>query len=253
MNPYLDQVLGLAPGPFIFIALQQFFNVSPNFIDIVYIKRLEVVIKSSLAMWKLHCVAIFLDSGCCGTAINLHVQRWPFWFEDAPVAHILVVYDANIDTPSSHCRFKRLTHNHGKFGVLDGKLWRKLSTVPERLFGKYVNMSSLGSIDKRSFGSLDVKILCSVNMDLHFHKMSISDCIPIGTRDSSPEITDVAFARYKKDVQNRTSSNLLLNLAGSTDRAGKPLLADFLLLGQKLEKLGFTFYKGRVASTDLYE
>lgn len=35
-------------------------------------------------------------------------------------------------------------------------------------------------------------------------------------------------------------------LAGSTSRAGNPLLADFLLVGQKLEKLGFTYYKDKV-------
>lgn len=42
---------------------------------------------------------------------------------------------------------------------------------------------------------------------------------------------------------------LAFYLAGSTGSGGNPLLADFLIVGQKLEKLGFTYYKGRVTIT----
>ena len=35
-------------------------------------------------------------------------------------------------------------------------------------------------------------------------------------------------------------------LAGSTGSVGNPLIADFILVGQRLEKLGFTYYKGKV-------
>lgn len=35
-------------------------------------------------------------------------------------------------------------------------------------------------------------------------------------------------------------------MAGSTGSAGNPLVADFILVGRKLEKLGFIYYAGRV-------
>ena len=35
-------------------------------------------------------------------------------------------------------------------------------------------------------------------------------------------------------------------MAGYLSDAGNPLLADFILVGQKLEQLGFTYYKGKV-------
>lgn len=36
------------------------------------------------------------------------------------------------------------------------------------------------------------------------------------------------------------------SMAGSTGHAGNPLLADFLLIGRKLEKLGFVYHRGGV-------
>ena len=35
-------------------------------------------------------------------------------------------------------------------------------------------------------------------------------------------------------------------MAGYLSDAGNPFLADFILVGQKLEQLGFTYYKGKV-------
>jgi hypothetical protein len=42
-------------------------------------------------------------------------------------------------------------------------------------------------------------------------------------------------------------------MAGGMDSAGNPLLADFILVGQKLEKLGFTYYKDKVTVTEPLE
>jgi hypothetical protein len=39
-------------------------------------------------------------------------------------------------------------------------------------------------------------------------------------------------------------------MAGSTGSAGNPLLADFLLVAQRLEKLGFAYYKGSVMTVE---
>lgn len=36
------------------------------------------------------------------------------------------------------------------------------------------------------------------------------------------------------------------NLAGGESRAGNPLLADFILLAEKLEQLGFIYCNGKV-------
>lgn len=61
-----------------------------------------------------------------------------------------------------------------------------------------------------------------------------------------PKITEVAFAKYRKDAQEYASSPLLTNLAGRESRAGNPLVRDFILLGQKLAKLGFIYHRGNV-------
>ena len=42
-------------------------------------------------------------------------------------------------------------------------------------------------------------------------------------------------------------------LAGTTVHGGNTLFADFIMIAQKLEKLGFTYYKGRVILTDFIE
>lgn len=42
-------------------------------------------------------------------------------------------------------------------------------------------------------------------------------------------------------------------MAGSTSRVGNPFLSDFILIGQKLEKLGFTYYKSKVTVVDPVE
>lgn len=42
-------------------------------------------------------------------------------------------------------------------------------------------------------------------------------------------------------------------MAGDESRAGNPLLTDFTLVGQKLEQLGFTYYKGVVLLIDTLE
>jgi hypothetical protein len=39
-------------------------------------------------------------------------------------------------------------------------------------------------------------------------------------------------------------------MAGSTGSAGNPLVADFVQVGRKLEKLGFVYNKGDVLALD---
>lgn len=39
---------------------------------------------------------------------------------------------------------------------------------------------------------------------------------------------------------------VIISMAGSTSRVGNPLLADFLVVGRKLEKLGFIYHRGKV-------
>jgi hypothetical protein len=36
------------------------------------------------------------------------------------------------------------------------------------------------------------------------------------------------------------------HMTGQLVRAGNPILADFILVANKLEQLGFTYYKGKV-------
>jgi hypothetical protein len=45
---------------------------------------------------------------------------------------------------------------------------------------------------------------------------------------------------------------LLSILAGGKSLNWHPLLTDFILLGQKLEQLGFTYFKGRVAIVEFF-
>jgi len=56
----------------------------------------------------------------------------------------------------------------------------------------------------------------------------------------------VAFLKRSKTCKVEAFSYLLLGLAGSTSRVGNPLLTDFLMVGQKLEKLGFIYDRGNV-------
>lgn len=56
-----------------------------------------------------------------------------------------------------------------------------------------------------------------------------------------------------KGFENKTNASnfeaflhLLLSLAGCASRAGNPLLADFVLVAQKLEKLGFIYHRNKV-------
>jgi hypothetical protein len=42
-------------------------------------------------------------------------------------------------------------------------------------------------------------------------------------------------------------------MAGSESGAGNPLLADFMLIGRKLEQLGFTCSDGKVIVIEFYE
>ena len=43
-----------------------------------------------------------------------------------------------------------------------------------------------------------------------------------------------------------TADLTISGLAGSTSRVGNPLFKDFIVVGRKLEKLGFTYYAGKV-------
>jgi hypothetical protein len=43
---------------------------------------------------------------------------------------------------------------------------------------------------------------------------------------------------------------VILCMAGYTSRVGNPILTDFLLLAEKLEQLGFTYYNGKVSIVD---
>jgi hypothetical protein len=54
------------------------------------------------------------------------------------------------------------------------------------------------------------------------------------------------FAKYEKDAQVCASLPLLFDLAGDESHASNPLCSDFISLGQRLEKLGFTYYRGVV-------
>ncbi len=70
------------------------------------------------------------------------------------------------------------------------------------------------------------------------------------------EITRQSYSHQghkDKRFENKTNASnfeafpyLLLSLAGSMSCVGNPLLADFLLVGQKLEKLGFTYHQSKV-------
>jgi len=42
-------------------------------------------------------------------------------------------------------------------------------------------------------------------------------------------------------------------VAGDESLNWHPFLADFVIIGQKLEQLGFTYFKGRVAIIELIE
>ncbi|HEY4963925.1 MAG TPA: hypothetical protein VIH90_04480, partial [Candidatus Saccharimonadales bacterium] len=42
-------------------------------------------------------------------------------------------------------------------------------------------------------------------------------------------------------------------LAGYTSRVGNPFLSDFILLAEKLDQLGFTYYKGKVVVVEPIE
>lgn len=70
---------------------------------------------------------------------------------------------------------------------------------------------------------------------------------------------DLTFQRpsgcqIKTDApQDGASSYLLFDLAGDESGAGNPLLADFILTGQRLERLGFTYYKDAVLLIDTLE
>lgn len=68
----------------------------------------------------------------------------------------------------------------------------------------------------------------------------------IGIRDSNPILTEVEFVQYKKDAQVSASLPLLSKLAGGTSSAGNPLFTDFISVGRQLEKLGFTFQRGKI-------
>ena len=68
-----------------------------------------------------------------------------------------------------------------------------------------------------------------------------------------PQSTGVNFTKYKKDAQKCASSYLLTNLAGCESLNWHPLLSDFVLLGRKLERLGFTYYEGQVTVAELIE
>lgn len=60
--------------------------------------------------------------------------------------------------------------------------------------------------------------------------------------------------RQQKETYNFADLHICnLNLAGYTSHVGNPLLSDFILIGQKLEKLGFTYYKGKVTVVDPLE
>jgi hypothetical protein len=63
---------------------------------------------------------------------------------------------------------------------------------------------------------------------------------------------------YRLDNLDKTKRRPILNvllsvnnlMAGRESGAGNPLFTDFTLAGQKLEQLGFTYYKGTVLVID---
>jgi hypothetical protein len=61
-----------------------------------------------------------------------------------------------------------------------------------------------------------------------------------------PLLTETEFARIKKDAPTNASSPLLTNLAGDESLNWHHLVADFILVGQRLERLGFIYHRGTV-------
>jgi hypothetical protein len=57
----------------------------------------------------------------------------------------------------------------------------------------------------------------------------------------------VEFAKIEKDAQINASLPLLTFLAGDESLNWHPLLSDFILVGQKLEQLGFTYHQEGIA------
>lgn len=61
------------------------------------------------------------------------------------------------------------------------------------------------------------------------------------------------LAQTKKTFACERLSIRYSRLAGYKSSAGNPLLADFVSVGYKLERLGFTYYKGKVTIVEPLE
>jgi hypothetical protein len=55
------------------------------------------------------------------------------------------------------------------------------------------------------------------------------------------------------DKQKRLDKASIDCMAGHTSRVGNPFLLDFILVAQRLEQLGFTYFKGKVIIVELVE
>jgi len=61
--------------------------------------------------------------------------------------------------------------------------------------------------------------------------------------------TILTLDEFGQEARNILSVKIL-TVAGYSSLSWHPLLSDFILLGQKLEQLGFTYYKGKVTVVD---
>lgn len=63
---------------------------------------------------------------------------------------------------------------------------------------------------------------------------------------SNPNFTGVEYSKMKEDPHFSESPYLLTIMAGDGSDGWHPLVEDFVLVGRKLEQLGFTCCKGKV-------
>lgn len=62
-------------------------------------------------------------------------------------------------------------------------------------------------------------------------------------RDSNPISTGMKLVKYKKDAQIYASLPRLTTMAGRESLNWHPLVENFVILGKKLEQLGFIYHK----------
>ena len=101
-------------------------------------------------------------------------------------------------------------------------------------------MAALGSVNKRVRGSLDIKILCFVDRNLHFHRGSISetDCRIKGLE---PRSTNIKSKRKVPRNKSWNFSNLLPKMVGVEDVRWNTIESSLVLMCTKMIALGFSY------------